>query len=87
MTCSGKIPYYSLPPIRNQGENLESAIVSELGKEFNVDDIYQEESSFLGSLVSVDDYHHVEVPPSSPVNLDEHMLEVCCPLTVMGIFI
>ncbi|RWR81169.1 guanine nucleotide-binding-like protein NSN1 [Cinnamomum micranthum f. kanehirae] len=71
----GKIPYYSLPPIRNQGENLESAIVSELGKEFNVDDIYQEESSFLGNLVSVDDYHHVEVPPSSPVNLDEHMLE------------
>eukprot|EP00262_Sarcandra_glabra_P007510 TRINITY_DN20376_c0_g1_i1.p1 TRINITY_DN20376_c0_g1~~TRINITY_DN20376_c0_g1_i1.p1 ORF type:complete len:599 (+),score=150.76 TRINITY_DN20376_c0_g1_i1:134-1930(+) len=71
----GKIPYYTLPPIRNQGENLESSIVSELGKEFNVDDIYKEESSFIGSLVSVEDYRHVEVPPSSPLNFDEQMIE------------
>ncbi|XP_031502375.1 guanine nucleotide-binding protein-like NSN1 isoform X2 [Nymphaea colorata] len=71
----GKIPYYTFPPVRNQGEKLESAIVSELGKEFNVDEIYGEESSFIGSLVSVADASHVEVPPSSPVNLDEQMLE------------
>ncbi|KAF3796313.1 Guanine nucleotide-binding protein-like [Nymphaea thermarum] len=71
----GKIPYYTFPPVRNQGEKLESAIVSELGKEFNVDEIYGEESSFIGSLVSIADASHVEVPPSSPVNLDEQMLE------------
>lgn len=71
----GKIPYYTLPPIRNEGENLESAIVSEMGKEFNVDEIYKQESSFIGSLVSVEDLRHVEVPPSCPVNFDEQMLE------------
>ncbi|KAG9439022.1 hypothetical protein H6P81_019187 [Aristolochia fimbriata] len=72
----GKIPYYTLPPSRNQGENLELAIVSELGKEFSVDDAYKEESSFIGSLVSIEDFHHVEVPSSSPLNIDEKMLEV-----------
>ncbi|XP_077252835.1 GTP-binding family protein [Tasmannia lanceolata] len=71
----GKIPYYTLPPVRNQGENLESAIVSELGKEFNVDELYKEEASFIGSLVSVEDLRHVEVPPSSPLHLDRLVLE------------
>lgn len=74
--CAGKIPYYTLPPIRNEGENLEVAILSELGKEFNVDDVYKGESSFIGSLVSAEDFKHVVVPSSSPLNMDVQMLEV-----------
>ncbi|KAF9602243.1 hypothetical protein IFM89_025953 [Coptis chinensis] len=70
----GKIPYYTLPPIRNQ-EVLESSIVSELGKEFNVDEVYKGESSFIGSLKSVEDFRHVEVPPNHPLTFDEKMLE------------
>ncbi|KAF8402069.1 hypothetical protein HHK36_013021 [Tetracentron sinense] len=73
----GKIPYYTMPPTRDQGQSLEATIVSELGKEFNVEEVYNGESSFIGSLKSVDDFHHVEVPPSDPLNFDEKMLEVC----------
>lgn len=71
----GKIPYYSMPPTRNEGEPSEAKIVSELGKEFNIDDIYNSESSFIGSLKSFDDVKHVEVPPNNPLNFDEQMLE------------
>lgn len=70
----GKIPYYTLPPSRNQ-EVFEASIVSELGKVFNVEEVYQGESSFIGSLKSVEDFSHVEVPPSSPVTFDEKMVE------------
>ncbi|GLT24976.1 hypothetical protein SLA2020_001350 [Shorea laevis] len=71
----GKIPYYTMPPIRDQGELAEARIVTELGKEFNIDEVYNAESSFIGSLKSVDDFHHNEVPPSCPLNFDETMLE------------
>ncbi|OVA01589.1 GTP binding domain [Macleaya cordata] len=71
----GKIPYYTMPPTRNQGETFEATIVTELGKEFNVDEVYKGESSFIGSLVSLEDFSHVEVPPSCPLNFDEKMLE------------
>ncbi|KAL6338362.1 hypothetical protein AAG906_018733 [Vitis piasezkii] len=71
----GKIPYYTMPPSRNQGENLEATIVSEFGKEFNIDEVYNSESSFIGSLKSVDDFHPVELPPNSPLSFDEKMLE------------
>ncbi|KAI3932799.1 hypothetical protein MKX01_031781 [Papaver californicum] len=71
----GKIKYYTMPPVRNQGETLESSIVSELGKEFNVDEVYQGESSFIGSLVSLENFSHVEIPPSCPLNFDQKMLE------------
>ncbi|KAK2636029.1 hypothetical protein Ddye_030821 [Dipteronia dyeriana] len=71
----GKIPYYTLPPTRDQGEPSEARIVSELGKEFNVDEVYKSESSFIGSLKSVDDFNPVEVPPSCPLNFDDTMLE------------
>lgn len=50
--------------------------MSELGKEFNVDEVYKGESSFIGSLVSAEDVKHVVVPSSSPLNMDEQMLEV-----------
>ncbi|KAK1315085.1 hypothetical protein QJS10_CPA06g00485 [Acorus calamus] len=46
----GKIPYYTFPPVRNQGETFEAAILSELGKEFSVDEVYKTESSFIGAL-------------------------------------
>lgn len=71
----GKIPYYTMPPARNQGEPLEAKIVSELGKEFNIDEVYNGESSFIGSLKSADDYNPVEVPPSCPLNFDEKLIE------------
>ncbi|KAF2292636.1 hypothetical protein GH714_026199 [Hevea brasiliensis] len=71
----GKIPYYTMPPSRNQDEPLEAKIVSELGKEFNVDEVYSGESSFIGSLKSVNDFNPIEVPPSCPINFDESMIE------------
>lgn len=72
----GKIPYYTLPPTRNEGEHSEATIVSELGKEFNIDEVYGSESSIIGSLKSVNDFNPVEVPSNHPVNFDENMLEV-----------
>jgi len=49
--------------------------VSEFGKEFDIDEVYKSESSFIGGLVSAEDFRHVEVPPGSPLNFDEKMLE------------
>ncbi|KAK3032142.1 hypothetical protein RJ639_034967 [Escallonia herrerae] len=71
----GKIPYYTMPPTRNEGEPSEAKIVSELGKEFNVHEVYGNESSFIGSLKSVDEFNPVEVPPNCPLSFDENMLE------------
>lgn len=71
----GKIPYYTMPPVRHQEEPSEARIVMELGKEFNIDEVYNEESSFIGSLKSVDDFHQDEVPPSCPINFDQTMPE------------
>ncbi|KAL9228293.1 hypothetical protein vseg_003887 [Gypsophila vaccaria] len=74
----GKIPFYTMPPTRNQGEvpeSEEAKIVSALGKEFNVDEVYGIESSFIGSLKSVTDFSSVEIPPNCPINFDEQMLE------------
>ena len=76
LDVSGKIPYYTMPPVRNQGEPSEARIVSEFSKEFNVDEVYNSES-FIGSLKSADDFNPVEVPSSCPLNFDEKMLEVC----------
>lgn len=74
----GKIPYYTMPPTRNVGEPLEAAIVTELGKEFNVDEVYGNESSFIGSLKSVDDFQPVdEVYPNNRLNFNETMIKVC----------
>ncbi|KAK4376224.1 hypothetical protein RND71_006901 [Anisodus tanguticus] len=59
----------------NEGEHSEVKIVSEVGKEFNVDEVYGSESSIIGSLKSVDEFHPVEVQSNYPVNFDETMLE------------
>ena len=71
----GKIPYYTMPPVRSQVEPSEARIVTELGKEFNIDEVYGGESSFIGSLKSVDDFSSVEVPPSCPLNFDENIMQ------------
>ncbi|KAG5252157.1 guanine nucleotide-binding protein [Salix suchowensis] len=71
----GKIPYYTMPPVRDQGEPSEARIVSEFGKEFNIDEVYNGESSFIGSLKSADDFNPVEVPPGCPLNFDERLIE------------
>ncbi|KAI3829823.1 hypothetical protein L1987_03951 [Smallanthus sonchifolius] len=71
----GKIEYYTMPPTRNEGETMEAKIVSELGKEFNVDEVYGTESSYIGSLKSVNDFNPVEIPPSFPLAFDQSMLE------------
>ena len=68
-----------MPPTRNQEEPLEAKIVSELGKEFNIDEVYSSESSFIGSLKPFDDVKHVEGPQSCPLNFDAQKLEVCKP--------
>lgn len=66
-----------MPPTRNKEEATEAIIVSELGKEFNVDEVYGTESSYIGSLKSVIEFNPVEIPPSAPLAFDELMLEVC----------
>ncbi|RDX87247.1 Guanine nucleotide-binding protein-like NSN1 [Mucuna pruriens] len=71
----GKIRYYTEPPVRNQGEPSEAKIVSEFSKEFNIDEVYSNELSYIGSLKSADDINAVEVPSSCPLNLNEMMLE------------
>lgn len=51
-------------------------IISEDGKEFNIDDIYKAESSYIGGLKSIEEFHHIEIPPNAPPAIDEEMLEV-----------
>ncbi|CAH8355180.1 unnamed protein product [Eruca vesicaria subsp. sativa] len=71
----GKIPFYTMPPKRDQGEHAESKIVTELAKEFNIDEVYSGESSFIGSLKTVSDFNPVEIPSNGPLNFDETMTE------------
>ncbi|EOA30210.1 hypothetical protein CARUB_v10013329mg [Capsella rubella] len=71
----GKIPYYTMPPKRDQGGHAESKIVTELAKEFNIDEVYSGESSFIGSLKTVNEFNPVEVPSNGPLNFDETMIE------------
>ncbi|CAM8959287.1 unnamed protein product [Rhodiola kirilowii] len=71
----GKIPYFTMPPTRSEAGCSEVKIVSEFGKEFNVDEAYSGESSFIGSLKTLDDLQAAEVPPSDPLSFDETMLE------------
>ncbi|KAG6385358.1 hypothetical protein SASPL_154191 [Salvia splendens] len=66
----GKIPYYTMPPKRNADEPSEARIVSELGKEFNIDEVYGSESTIIGSLKSVNEFIPVEVAPTCPLNFD-----------------
>ncbi|KAK3150048.1 hypothetical protein QOZ80_3AG0227060 [Eleusine coracana subsp. coracana] len=71
----GKIPYYTLPPKRDAVEESDAVIISDAGKEFNIDEIYKAESSYIGGLKSIQDFHHMEIPPNAPPGIDEKMLE------------
>ncbi|KAF3528547.1 hypothetical protein DY000_02043720 [Brassica cretica] len=71
----GKIPFYTMPPKREQGEHAESKIVPELAKEFNIDEVYSGESSFIGSLKTVNEFNPVEIPSNAPLSFDETMVE------------
>ncbi|KAJ4886044.1 Guanine nucleotide-binding protein-like NSN1 [Raphanus sativus] len=71
----GKIPFYTMPPKREQGEHAESKIVNELAKEFNIDEVYSGESSFIGSLKTVNEFNPVEIPSNTPLTFDETMVE------------
>jgi len=51
-------------------------IILEDGKEFNIDEIYKAESSCIGGLKSIQEFHHIEIPPNAPPGIDEEMLEV-----------
>lgn len=67
----GKIPHYSLPPVRLQHEQVDTAIVSEFSKEFSVEDVYRDESStVIASLPSLIESAHVELPASVPVAME-----------------
>ncbi|KAF1899494.1 hypothetical protein Lal_00019622 [Lupinus albus] len=51
----GKSQYYNtMPPVRNQREPSEAKIVT---KEFNIDYVYNNEPSFIGSLKSANDFN------------------------------
>lgn len=62
-----------MPPVRDDAD-LETTIVSQFSKEFDIDEVYKSESSFIGSLVSAEEFRHVEVPHGAPLNFDEQML-------------
>lgn len=53
---------------------MEANIVSELGKEFNVDEVYGTDSTIIGSLKSLDDFNSVTLPPNNPIAFDQTML-------------
>jgi hypothetical protein len=57
-------------------EDSDVVIISEDGKEFNIDEIYKAESSYIGGLKSIEEFHHIEIPPNAPPAIDEEMLEV-----------
>ncbi|GJZ89863.1 hypothetical protein Tco_0661790 [Tanacetum coccineum] len=71
----GKIPYYTMPPVRNDEDLMEETIVSKLRKEFKVDEVYGIDSSIIGSLKSIDDFNSITVMTGAPVVFDETMVK------------
>lgn len=72
----GKIPYFTVPPKRDAVDDSDAVIISETGKEFNIDEIYKAESSYIGGLKSLEEFRHIEIPSNAPPQIDEEMLEV-----------
>ncbi|KAH7300426.1 hypothetical protein KP509_24G062000 [Ceratopteris richardii] len=67
----GKIPHYCMPPTRTQHEPEHAAIVSAFSKEFNIEDVYQDErSTVISSLPSLMESAHFELPANAPVAMD-----------------
>ncbi|KAI5009083.1 hypothetical protein ZWY2020_010131 [Hordeum vulgare] len=71
----GKVPYFTLPPKREVVEDANAVIITEDGSEFNVDEIYKAESSYISGLKSMEDFSHIEIPSNAPPEIDEAMLE------------
>lgn len=69
----GRIPYYTMPPTRDGAEPAK--IISDLGKKFNVDEVYATESSFIENLKSSEDFQLVEVPANGPLTFDQKLFE------------
>ena len=65
-----------MPPTRDVGVPSKAKIISELRKEFNIDEVYGTES-FISSLKSADDFKPAEMLASAIVTSDEKMSEVC----------
>ena len=55
---------------------MQTNIILELGKKFNVDEVYATESSFIENLKSAEDFQLVEVPANGPLTFDEKLFEV-----------
>ncbi|SPT16253.1 unnamed protein product [Triticum aestivum] len=71
----GKVPYFTLPPKRDVVEDANAVIITEDGSEFNVDEIYKAESSYISGLKSMEEFSHIEIPANAPPEIDEAMLE------------
>lgn len=56
---------------------MQAKNILELGKKFNVDEIYATESSFIENLKSAEDFQLVEVPTNGPLTFDDKLFEVC----------
>eukprot|EP00249_Psilotum_nudum_P013802 c24521_g1_i1 orf=382-2205(-) len=69
----GKIPYYTMPTVRSADLQLESAIVSEWGREFDIDEIYNnEQTTVIADLPSLIESSHVEMPGNAPALMDTY---------------
>ncbi|CAM6129869.1 unnamed protein product [Calypogeia fissa] len=77
----GKIPYFTTTPERHTTDHLESAIVSEWGKEFELDTVFKDELAVIGSLASMATSFHSELTPSIPFAIDD---STDIPEAVMG---
>ncbi|KAG0569975.1 hypothetical protein KC19_6G129400 [Ceratodon purpureus] len=68
----GKIPYFTTPPLREVSEHTEfGAIVSEWGKEFDVDAVFKDEANaVIAGLPSLADSSHVQMNSSAPLTMD-----------------
>lgn len=65
------MPYFTTPPAREISEHAESTIVSDWGKEFDVEAVFQNEASaVIAGLPSLLDTLHVEMPTSAPLTMD-----------------
>lgn len=64
--------------MRPQHEQVDTAIVTEFSKEFNIEDVYRDESvTVIASLPSLVESTHVELPANAPVGMEIPESKVC----------
>lgn len=83
--CSGKIPYFTTPPVREVSEHAEfGAIVTEWGKEFDVEEVFQNETTaVIAGLPSMADTSHVQMPSTAPLAMDTNISMVIHELSLV----